>query len=440
MKLKNYFTIVLFSLLIISNLNAQVGIGTTDPKSTLDISASDSSDPSILDGILIPRINAFPSTNPGRDQHGMLVFLVSGANKGFYYWNWDIDINERRWIQVGAEEWKPGTNLIYAARAKDAGTDIVITDNGANGARFGLGTDNPIERFEIKGSGDNDFQITSANTNPPNIILYNTGGSIEIPEPLPNNREIGSFIAKTHDGNGVVEVGAVRFYMDGDGAAGSTPTRFVIQTTPDGSNGVDSTNPQLVIKNNGNVGIGTPDPEQLLDVDGSMHVKDSLGIGMTAPAVPLDVNGTAFVRGLLGVGGDAIVLGNTTLAGTLSVSNATNLNSTLNVSGATSLGSTLGVTGNSTLTGTLRVNNNSVLNGTLSVTGNSTLNSALTVSGTTNLNSNLNVTGTTRITTLNTGGAVYSDTSGNLSNTPRGIHTVAIGKVGYLGSVIRSMY
>ncbi len=69
---------------------AQIGIGTTTPNATLEIAPSNSASPSNTDGILIPRINVFPVTNPTAAQNGMLVFLttVSGANQpGFYYWN-----------------------------------------------------------------------------------------------------------------------------------------------------------------------------------------------------------------------------------------------------------------------------------------------------------------------------------------------------------------
>ena len=68
---------------------AQVGIGNTDPKSSLDISASDVTSPSNTDGILIPRINDFPVTDPGADQDGMLVFVTGAGSpaKGFYYWD-----------------------------------------------------------------------------------------------------------------------------------------------------------------------------------------------------------------------------------------------------------------------------------------------------------------------------------------------------------------
>ncbi len=71
-------------------LNAQVGINNTDPKASLDISASNPSVPTITDGLLVPRVSNFPSPAPTADQNGMLIFLTTtvGLNTpGFYYWN-----------------------------------------------------------------------------------------------------------------------------------------------------------------------------------------------------------------------------------------------------------------------------------------------------------------------------------------------------------------
>ncbi|WP_353780061.1 hypothetical protein [Winogradskyella sp. 3972H.M.0a.05] len=83
---------LLFSFVIIPCLilNAQVGIGNTDPKASLDISASNVSNPLETDGLLIPRLTGFPSTSPGADQNSMLIYLTTsvGPNSpGFYYWN-----------------------------------------------------------------------------------------------------------------------------------------------------------------------------------------------------------------------------------------------------------------------------------------------------------------------------------------------------------------
>lgn len=162
-------TYVIFSFLLLafcSMGHAQVGIGTTSPKSLLDISVANPASPSNTDGILIPRIEDFPSTNPGVDQHGMLVFLtrpVGSYQKGFHFW----DNSVTSWIAYN-DEWKDGTavqsrsgysdDVIYAQQSRDGGVDVVILDTG----QMGIGTNDLEESIELKLPGDNDIQITSA--------------------------------------------------------------------------------------------------------------------------------------------------------------------------------------------------------------------------------------------------------------------------------------
>ncbi|MBW2938604.1 tail fiber domain-containing protein [Aureisphaera sp. CAU 1614] len=93
---------ILFSLvtLFCHSLFSQVGIGNTDPKSTLDISATNIATPSNTDGILIPRVDDFPATNPTVDQDGMMVFATGNGtpSKGFYYW----DNGSTSWVAISS--------------------------------------------------------------------------------------------------------------------------------------------------------------------------------------------------------------------------------------------------------------------------------------------------------------------------------------------------
>ncbi len=87
--MKNYCIILLFCFSV-KPIIAQVGINTTSPNAQLEIKSSNEVTPSNTDGILIPKVNAFPATNPTIAQQGMLVYLknTSGANlPGFYYWD-----------------------------------------------------------------------------------------------------------------------------------------------------------------------------------------------------------------------------------------------------------------------------------------------------------------------------------------------------------------
>jgi len=291
---------VLTGLFILSghSVQAQVGINNDNPKSTLDITASASDSPTSTDGILIPRIDAFPAIDPGADQDGMMVFLTTASGsytKGFHYWDDPSD----SWRRIGefGNEWLGGKNaagdsLIYARRASLNGTDIVYTDNG----RIGVGTDSPVESIELRSNGDNDFQLTSANVNPPNMIFLNTGGTVESPSALAANQEIGSIIVKTNDGNQLVEVGGFRFYVDGTPSVGSVPSSFILSNTPSGS---ISQVERLILKNTGNIGFSVGNPTATLHIRagsasvGSAPLKFTNGTNLGTPeAGAMEYDGT----------------------------------------------------------------------------------------------------------------------------------------------------
>jgi hypothetical protein len=84
------------------NLFSQVGINTVSPNAQLDIVSSNQATPRNIDGILIPKIDTFPTINPTIFQNGMLVFLTTTVGlkvSGFYYW----DNNATSWIAVGSK-------------------------------------------------------------------------------------------------------------------------------------------------------------------------------------------------------------------------------------------------------------------------------------------------------------------------------------------------
>ena len=81
--MKNLILLVLILIFGFTTI-AQVGIGTTDPKAQLDITAGTT--PSEKDGLLIPRLDDYP-TGVTTAQDGMLVFMTGAGSpsKGFYY-------------------------------------------------------------------------------------------------------------------------------------------------------------------------------------------------------------------------------------------------------------------------------------------------------------------------------------------------------------------
>jgi len=151
--------LILFTYL---NVSAQVGIGTTVPNSILDISASNTAAPVNNDGVLIPRIDAFPAVNPTAAQNSMLVYLTTDVGvftKGFHYW----DNSLIKWVPLSSNsnsEWEDTAapvDGIFASQAKTAGNDVIITDTG----RLGLGTDAPTDVITIEGLASSIIRVRS---------------------------------------------------------------------------------------------------------------------------------------------------------------------------------------------------------------------------------------------------------------------------------------
>ncbi|WP_426431623.1 beta strand repeat-containing protein [Winogradskyella sp. HB-48] len=159
---------------------AQVGVGNTDPKSTLDISASSTTSPTNQDGILIPRIDNFPTTNPTADQDGMMVFVTGNGtpSKGFYYW----DNGSGTWVSILGTS----NTLDEAYDEGGAGLGRIITaDNGPVEIQGGDGlrvdSQNFNNLFYVR--GDND-RIGFNTINPSSMIDIQSTGNGSVTNPV----------------------------------------------------------------------------------------------------------------------------------------------------------------------------------------------------------------------------------------------------------------
>ncbi len=92
----------------------------------LDIRASNQVNPTNSDGILIPRIDVFPSADPELEQNGMLVFLTSGDS--FYFWKAAIS----SWIALSENEDEASVNH-YVGELYGGGIVFYVYNNGKNG-------------------------------------------------------------------------------------------------------------------------------------------------------------------------------------------------------------------------------------------------------------------------------------------------------------------
>jgi hypothetical protein len=150
---------------------AQVGVGTSSPQAQLDIVSSSAANPTVIDGLLIPRIEKFPSVNPGLNQHAMIVYLskATGQNPtGFYFWN-SSDI---KWETISGNSfgnfYKPGTSI----------NPNNISDNMYRTGNIGIGTEIITAKLQIALNSQTDVAIKKGlevdNNNPAsdNFVTY----------------------------------------------------------------------------------------------------------------------------------------------------------------------------------------------------------------------------------------------------------------------------
>lgn len=131
--------LVILVFLLGHSLFAQVGVGNTNPQAQLDISASNTTSPTNLDGILIPRVTNLPAdVSMTANQDGMLVFYDNTGEdgKGFYYW----DDTASDWIKIAAgttgdNDWtEVGANIerqtgdVYIGDIPSTNNDLYISD------------------------------------------------------------------------------------------------------------------------------------------------------------------------------------------------------------------------------------------------------------------------------------------------------------------------
>lgn len=116
-----------FALLLMSlTLNAQVGVGTNNPNSALDVRSTSQIAPTNTDGVLIPTIDTFPLINPTSFQDGMLVYFKGNTlqSRGFYYWDATLDM----WVLYGGVNRIHQLNdgISYFVNTTDAGTNVIL--------------------------------------------------------------------------------------------------------------------------------------------------------------------------------------------------------------------------------------------------------------------------------------------------------------------------
>ncbi len=281
-------------------LHAQVGVGTTNPQSTLDIEASNATNPTNTDGILVPRIDNFSISNPTATQDGMLVFYTgSGASgKGFYYW----DNSTTTWIYLSSGS-KNTLDQAYdeggagAGRTITADTGAVIIEGGG-----GLRVESSAQTSMLNVNGANNA-VGIGEGNPTSPLHVGVSTTFDLLRP--NSGQDGIFIKGGDDNSGLDAIGASISF---GGAAttranGRKSAIALVQTSsfvdqnglafyvhPSNANS-DPMSEGMRLTHQKYLGINNTSPSATLDVVGTMQFVD--GNEATGYVLSSDASGNA---------------------------------------------------------------------------------------------------------------------------------------------------
>lgn len=253
------------------NFYAQVGIGTTNPNAKLEILSSNQALPENTDGVLIPKINEFPTTAPTLLQDGLLVYAsgLGSIAKGFYYWN----NTTTTWVALagGFGSVNNGLNIAGSGDVHLGGNLIENTTigQGIYGLTYNL---NGTGDFSVQDNGVGKFQVLDNGST-------RFGGNVEWRDNDTNGIILATLINDGNDGRfRIYENGGVSIDLDAN-----TQSVFNEQGLNRNFRVESSSNANMLFVNatNNRVGVGTNNPQETIQVQGGARITTGLSIGNT---------------------------------------------------------------------------------------------------------------------------------------------------------------
>ena len=197
---------------------------------------------------------------------------ITGENSG----NGEINVKRTSgatcFIQAQSATSVFGSSSNHAVQFKSNGTTAVTIDTSQ---RMLLGTTTARSpqgisaKLQVEGTDANSSSLSltrnSANQHSPNLIFNKTrGSSVGSDTVVQDDDALGLITWTANDGSDSDNVAArISALIDGTPGSNDTPGRLVFSTTADGAS---TPTERVRISNNGNVGIGTTNPGQRLEI------------------------------------------------------------------------------------------------------------------------------------------------------------------------------
>jgi hypothetical protein len=171
----------------------------------------------------------------------------------------------------------------YKSGALGVGGVLHGYSNAIFDGNVGIGAKTPTEKLEIADNFDADFDMLTATSHSPSDIstihIKRARGSLSAPTIVLNGDNLGAIDAIGYDGSSYNRAAEIYMSVDGTPALNSVPGAMYFSTRSAGDTTSWAGATRMVIRSNGNVGIGTTTPSQKLDVAGYVKGQSGLCIG-----------------------------------------------------------------------------------------------------------------------------------------------------------------
>ena len=248
-----------------------VGIGTTSPSATLTVSKAASNYMFDLENASEPlfRLRTY---NSGSANGSATPAFIYGLHYG------TTENAAIRFYRGGG-----GTGGFLTFTTSDGTEKMRIDANGA----LGIGTTSPSYKTEVAGAIAQYWNGTAFTGTPLALAISNTNAGGYDPVLIFQQADSNGTV-KNAGGIGLVGTAA---WTAGDNTSQVSDMYFLVRNL---SGGISE---RMRIKSNGNVGIGTTNPDKLLRVEGASIINGNLSANTTYNGFALNVGGTAYVIG-----------------------------------------------------------------------------------------------------------------------------------------------
>ena len=386
--------------------NGNLGVGTTIPRSALEITGD----------MVISKPIYGENTSGNSVEHGRIVWAGIGRDVS--------NNNHSSYIRSYFENdtYDTSGNLAFGTSdgVNSASDKFVINANGINNFITDVSMDSNLavngdvsfnNNLYVKEKVWIDGTVGIGTANPGVVFDISDTGALRIPVGENSTRPI-DVTGATSDTS---YYGSIRYNTQGSKFEGYGPggtwrtlsglsnasdvtridpdvnNKLIFYTAQSGATDINASQERMVIQNTADISMNTSlsvagncNFNSNVDISGDLVINGNLSVYQTNDTTTIHTTVNDYAL---------IVSEDISLNGELKMSGAATLNNTLNVTGATTLNNTLNVASATTIQNTLHVTGATTLKSTLNVTGATTLKNILHVTGATTLKSTLNVTG-----------------------------------------------